>query len=360
MTIEELENRMEEYLPFEEALRNYYQENGTYMEEKDIPENLVELPFAVPHNDLKSIAGTGKEIQRLLNYDAMRTIRENIHFIPGYDIFLQKHARYLKTQPHDHDFFELCYQYRGSCGQIILNENGEEHLTLSEGGFLLIPPGQKHIASADGNCLMINIGVRASTFTETFSGIIPEESVLGSFFSNLLTSGKNSLSYLYFPTDERIRAKLQGLMLIYISEGIYTSGILNVQLSLILLMLLELHGQECRSGQLKGGHRQLPAVLRYMEENMTDTIQETARHFGYSPDHLNRIFRENLGKSMREVRLDISMKKAAAFLKDTDIPVSAISEYLGYADTTSLIRMFKTKYGITPAQYRRKIRLPQE
>lgn len=52
--------------------------------------------------------------------------------------------------------------------------------------------------------------------------------------------------------------------------------------------------------------------------------------------------------------MNLKMQKAASLLTSTTLPVSAVAEYLGYQDTTNLIRSFKKQYKMTPAQYRKK------
>ena len=48
-------------------------------------------------------------------------------------------------------------------------------------------------------------------------------------------------------------------------------------------------------------------------------------------------------------------EKDASLLTSTNLSVSSIAEYLGYQDTTNLIRSFKKYYGSTPAQYRKAL-----
>ena len=50
------------------------------------------------------------------------------------------------------------------------------------------------------------------------------------------------------------------------------------------------------------------------------------------------------------------MRRAIVLLSDETLPLTAVSEQLGYSDSGCFIRAFRRAYGITPGAYRKRRR----
>lgn len=82
------------------------------------------------------------------------------------------------------------------------------------------------------------------------------------------------------------------------------------------------------------------------------TVESVAEAVGVSREGLTRAFRRRLGRSPGEVILEWKVQQAGFLLKDTDLPVKAIAERIGYTDYTNFIRAFRKVTGLTPHQFR--------
>ncbi len=82
------------------------------------------------------------------------------------------------------------------------------------------------------------------------------------------------------------------------------------------------------------------------------TLKEFANQTQYTPSYLSKklgeIWNESPGKILRETRL----QTAADLLRTTELEVQAIAEQIGYRSTSSFIRAFKSRYGLSPGQLR--------
>lgn len=95
--------------------------------------------------------------------------------------------------------------------------------------------------------------------------------------------------------------------------------------------------------------------LRIIEECggiLATTSNEIARLLGLGKPHLLRLFRKEVGKTLRRHLLEVRMTRAARLLKDASLPIKTISSQCGYTLVSNFHRDFKVVHGMTPAQMR--------
>ena len=100
----------------------------------------------------------------------------------------------------------------------------------------------------------------------------------------------------------------------------------------------------------------IEAVRAYLKQADDRRLETAAARFGYSPEHLSRKFRQAVGISYRGYCEQLCMRRAIVLLSDETLPLTAVSEQLGYSDSGCFIRAFRRAYGITPGAYRKRRR----
>ncbi len=96
-------------------------------------------------------------------------------------------------------------------------------------------------------------------------------------------------------------------------------------------------------------------ILKYIETHYnTLTLQELADFFNYSEKQLTRILKNYTGQTFSALVQSMRLSRAAELLKQPSIPISEIMETIGYSNTTHFYKIFKSKFGMTPAEYRDK------
>lgn len=96
-------------------------------------------------------------------------------------------------------------------------------------------------------------------------------------------------------------------------------------------------------------------VMLYLRKNKGRiNYDELEALMYYSRDYLNRIVKKRSGKTLGELAKEICLEKAAEQLKETDKSVSEIIHTLGYTNRSYFYRIFQEKYGVTPAEYKKK------
>lgn len=99
-------------------------------------------------------------------------------------------------------------------------------------------------------------------------------------------------------------------------------------------------------------------IRHFIEKNCfkKTTLKDAAESVCLSPKYLSRIFKEDTGIGFSEYKLGVKVKQSEKLLKDTSLNVEQISDKLGYQNSESFIRVFKKSIGLTPTEYRRKVR----
>ena len=73
-----------------------------------------------------------------------------------------------------------------------------------------------------------------------------------------------------------------------------------------------------------------------------------------TPNYLNKIVRQSLGKSAKTYILDQILAEACRQLKYTTLPVADIAVQLHFDTATYFIRLFKKHMAMTPLEFREK------
>ena len=356
--IKSLETWMQQETAFEQFARCFYESYGRPFRTEELPEELARIHAPFPTNIYNAYTA-GETSEALLPHIGVNHL-EYQFFLPDRDIFINKFPRYSNPDVHNNRFFEIIYAYTGNCSIVFHLNDQTEPVALKQGDFLFIPPGRRFQSKVFSDSIILNIGIRQSTFEKAFGGGLPEGSCLGSFFSTALSDDTHGMDYLIFYTDsdDDIHRAVQELCLSYCTDSLYAKNIMNSRLTILFLLLLERY-----SGHVRPTHPGTPgylpeltaAILHHLEVHYTTTsLKETAEIFGFSADYLNLIFKKATSVSVGDMILKLKMQKAAELLATTDLPVAAIGEYLGYESVTSLPRIFKKYFGMTPAKYRKE------
>lgn len=87
--------------------------------------------------------------------------------------------------------------------------------------------------------------------------------------------------------------------------------------------------------------------------NTALNLDELSREIAISKFHFLRLFKLCYGISPYQYLAKIRLEKAARLLKNTNRPISEISDTLGFEYPNSFIKAFQKSYGTPPLQYRK-------
>ncbi|WP_310193543.1 AraC family transcriptional regulator [Bacillus sp. 3255] len=84
------------------------------------------------------------------------------------------------------------------------------------------------------------------------------------------------------------------------------------------------------------------------------TLKELSRIFGYTSQHLNRLFKNELGFSIYQYILKVQLEQAAYLLEAGEMTVEQVAENVGM-ESRSFYRLFHKLYGVSPGEFRRSV-----
>lgn len=99
-------------------------------------------------------------------------------------------------------------------------------------------------------------------------------------------------------------------------------------------------------------------AAREIEEHITDgiSVQKLAKSTGFCYSMFTEKFKRLYGVPPQEYMMSLRLEYACHLLEESDSPISEIASKTRFYDTNHLLKLFRKRYGMTPTQYRRKIR----
>ncbi len=84
------------------------------------------------------------------------------------------------------------------------------------------------------------------------------------------------------------------------------------------------------------------------------TVEYAATLTGYSKSNFCKIFKKVVGESFHQALNRQRVNNAAGLLYVSNMPIAEISAEVGFGETKAFCRVFKSVYGVTPGEYRKR------
>lgn len=243
------------------------------------------------------------------------------------EIFYPKHYSFsgkFQMGFHTHSSLEINYVSQGVAEYVFENTS----ISLKKGNMIILNAAAAHRLDA------VDCGMK-------LSGIeIPLTEPVQAFMQEIFT--ENECGYVITP--DRLC-----LLVFYDLIGIAYDRRPSVpcaQAYFLELIRRELEG------------RPAAKVKNYIAANYAaiESIEEIASVFHISSSHLQRVFREQTGRTIGNYLTSIRLAGACYLLKNTAVPVGEIDRHVGFRSRQSFYTQFKLKYQISPSEYRRKMK----
>ena len=104
----------------------------------------------------------------------------------------------------------------------------------------------------------------------------------------------------------------------------------------------------------KNKHR-ITSIINYIDDNYQEdlTIEQLSEVFHLSEGHLSKLFKENLGMTIKAYISQTRAKEVRNALLTSDLPLIDIAIMCGFPNVKSMNKVFKDLYQCTPSQFRR-------
>lgn len=267
-----------------------------------------------------------------------------------------------RTERHSHDYLELAYVVEGELQQRIQEKN----VSFSEGELLLVDRNCVHQDYVEGNRgSFLFLGIRDNVFQEALSQLRLRDrpgpvAGLAVFFEEALLRQKTKYQYLRFTPQPERRAELEGILygiLVGLSEQPVGGRYLCRGLVLWLIQILCEADSLQLSREESGFYRRrlYGEVMAWMEEHYQEvTLSDLVERFRFQEDYFTRLLKEYSGQGFKGCLQEIRLNRAEALVRETDLKMDEIVSACGYHNKGYFYELFRRKFGMTPAELRRK------
>ena len=83
-------------------------------------------------------------------------------------------------------------------------------------------------------------------------------------------------------------------------------------------------------------------------------VHQVSDAIGISEKHFRRLFKDEMGVSVREYVIKMRMDAAVTLLRTSNYNITEIAEIIGYTDYRQFSEIFKNRFGCSPKQYKNK------
>lgn len=92
-------------------------------------------------------------------------------------------------------------------------------------------------------------------------------------------------------------------------------------------------------------------VVSHIDEKISLSV--VSEELGISKNYFCSLFKNEIGENFNNYVTKIKMKRAKFLLKEKNMKIYEVCDYLGYADNTYFTKLFKKYVGITPHEYKK-------
>lgn len=271
----------------------------------------------------------------------------------GAHVNVQRHSRYTPIFWHKHTYFNVYYVLTGQCGHKV----GNLDLPMKQGDIFFLPPFVEQTLEVFDDSIILNIQIRKDTFDDIFFNTLRFNNILSDFFIHCLYS-KDPVKGILFSTGND--TEIQDMFLEIYHETIlndtYSWRLLHNLVPILFAKLLRGYSDTAVfTGQDVPKNSSKLRILSYIHDHYrTVSLDEIAREFNYSVPHCSRLIREETGVGFVAFVRNIKMSHAVSLLLNSRIPISDISNTVGYENPESFIRSFQKVYHMSPSAYRKQ------
>lgn len=243
--------------------------------------------------------------------------------------------RRLTDVYHSHDFYEVIMVLDGECEHMV----NQTVFLQPANEVVFLRPGEKHkfvnqIASTKVLTLSVkkeemqNLAraIDLELIERLNSEVICRLSLSESQGNELLTKALNSV------TSDNMILDYKAMMFLYL-----------------------IYFWDDRKKSRRGISNKLKLAFKEMNkaENLRRGVPALLEMTGYSYSHLSRLMRTHMHMTPHAYVVDLKLNVAYRRIIYTDELMEGISDYVGFESYSHFIKIFKKKYGITPAALRR-------
>ena len=270
---------------------------------------------------------------------------------------LVEYPETVKTNLHDHDFFELAYLHTGRATHH--HEGGSDD--LDAGHLLFLSPGVRHRLELASGSLVVNLILRTTLLLgQSIWAALPHARYFSDYINDHKRLAVPSRRFLSLPAEvqddpARVKSMIEGIVVEDMERKPGWSAVCESHLVALMTIL----GRSSWPGYVAGsgakGEELVRVILGWVQKHYADvTLAQLASQFSYSPSHISRLVRRHTGRKLVDIVRDVKLERAADLLSGSTFAVPEVARSVGFASASHLHKVFRARYGMSPAEYRQR------
>lgn len=263
---------------------------------------------------------------------------ENKYYIQG------TFNRVLMAAIHDHNFYEINYVLEGGCSHIV---NGIP-IKMSVGDISILRPGDSHgFSSQLPHTNLMSLSVCVEEVDRFFYAYGTELQV------SLCNASEPPFFHLTAHQQNDFRTEFEQILIMDpLQRRIRIKILLDRALQFYMLRL-----EHPPFGNAINSHL-TEALARFNSpENIREGVPALLRLSNFSHAQLCRVMKKSLNVTPQQYVVTLRMNLAMELIQDSEIELETIVAHVGYASASHFNMIFTNRFGMTPAQARRKMRM---
>ncbi len=265
-----------------------------------------------------------------------------LRYFQDSQIYVGLFPQQTDVMAHSHPFYELVFFEHG-----LLNHQWEGRRNiLTAGDLFCIRPGEVHLYTRSKDAKLYNCLFLPEA--------IPEGIAVLPGIKRLLSGAERLRLHIPVAKQKQLKEILQQMILELQNKASGFQEVLSALLSLILVFAgRELAGTQVKdSGYAPAGKVQ--AALAYLETHWQEKIklEQVATAHNLSPEQFSRLASQLVGISPLQYLQNIRLSQAMELLLTSELPISEIADSVGFEDPNYFARLFRSRVGQSPSQFR--------
>ena len=266
-----------------------------------------------------------------------------------YTVHYFEYAKDFAFLGESHAFWELVYADKRS----LIITAGDKELKLNRGQMYLHRPNEFHNLRCDGEHA-------ANSAIVSFGGELPELYAVAGKVIDCTPEEKRLIAGIIREAGSAFATPLGllGVRQMQKSDAgeFGCEHLIKNYLEELLILLIRGSGKK-QTGGYEGGGRRFAAVLRFLEDNVTEKLRfgDVAAHFSVSPSILKRDFRRQMGCGVMEYFTKLKIDAAKQLIRERDLNFTEIAAELSFGSSQYFTAVFRRVTGMTPSEYRESV-----
>jgi AraC-type DNA-binding domain-containing proteins len=258
---------------------------------------------------------------------------------------------YYYMEPHMHKEFEIMYVASGCCNIYSwTKEDIREEWKVKEGEYVFVDCFTRHqLEVTKGvHCRILNLEI----------SIHPQDK--GICLHQINDLSKSFQEFVKIPTSIYKGYDAEGTLHTVMTElhkqlqNPIDEAENKIQQNLLIAQfLIELARQRSKKYRSDGGSRYVQMALTYLANNFDNDfkITDIAEKIGISTAYLQRLFKEQTGKTLVDKMNELRIEKAKLLLETSRLPITDIAISVGFSNRQHFTYTFRRLTGCSPAIY---------